>query len=80
MTRRRCFLNDFPSGYKLFKQTKDGRTDHYLIGTTVRSHLLACFLIWSSFFVRVEIRRRLQITSGILPPCMVAYERVSHEA
>lgn len=33
MRGRRRFLTDFPSEYKLFTQTKDGRTDHYLVGT-----------------------------------------------
>jgi len=33
MKGRRRFLIDFPSGYKLFTQTKDGRTDHYLVGS-----------------------------------------------
>jgi len=33
MIGRRCFLIDFPSGYKMFTHTKDGRIDHYLIGS-----------------------------------------------
>jgi len=33
MGGRRRFLIDFPSDYKLFTQTKDGRTDHYLVGS-----------------------------------------------
>jgi len=33
MIGRRCFLNDFPPGYKLFKHTKDGRIDNYLFGS-----------------------------------------------
>lgn len=35
MIGRRCFLIDFPSDYKLFTHTKDGRIDHYLIGTAL---------------------------------------------
>jgi len=38
MVGRRCFLVDFPLDYKLFTHTKDGRIDHYLIGSkTVNS-------------------------------------------
>jgi len=33
MIGRRCFLIDFPSDYKMFTHTKDGRIDHYLIGS-----------------------------------------------
>lgn len=33
MKGRRRFLIEFPRNYKLFTQTKDGRTDHYLYGT-----------------------------------------------
>jgi len=33
MKGRRCFLTDFPPEYQLFTQMKDGRTDHYLIGS-----------------------------------------------
>ncbi|KAF9792487.1 hypothetical protein BJ322DRAFT_50659 [Thelephora terrestris] len=38
MIGRRCFLIEFPSDYKMFTHTKDGRVDHYLIGSkTVNS-------------------------------------------
>jgi len=37
MIGRRCFLVDFPQDYKLFTQTKDGRMDHYLIGSETAS-------------------------------------------
>jgi len=58
MIGRRCFLNDFPSGYKLFKHTKDGRIDHYFCGTEIRPCLLPrsltfCFFPSGSKYVNV---------------------------
>ncbi|KAF9653192.1 hypothetical protein BDM02DRAFT_3108369 [Thelephora ganbajun] len=44
MKGRRRFLTDFPSGYKLFTYTKEGREDRYLIGKVVH----VCLLPWFS--------------------------------
>jgi hypothetical protein len=45
MRGRRRFLIEFPVGYRLFTQMKDGRTDHYLIGAA-SAHL--CLLGFST--------------------------------
>ena len=74
MAGRRCFLIDFPSDYKLFTHTKDGRIDHYLIGTPI----LSCLLPWvSTLFlprIRIENCQFLQVASGVLSSRALAYD------
>jgi hypothetical protein len=50
MIGRRCFLIDFPPNYKMFTHTKDGRIDHYLIG----SKTVSSFRSPQEFFVHAR--------------------------
>lgn len=52
MKGRRRFLTDFPPDYKLFTQTKDGRTDHYLVGTAPAHFYCIGFRVSDMVFLR----------------------------
>ena len=68
----KCFLKDFPEGYKLFAVIVGGRTDHYLCGMS--SEFFTIMMLNRLYFVVRLYYKEVSLFSGVSSPSSVAHE------